>query len=321
MARAVRSSLRTSEPSVALRTEVFFRDLPSRYRLKDNRLIRNDSLSGTELKTTFTFTAVLSAESISFSGSTFYALLGAISPPSAPLRIREWNGREFITATHPSQSSVLLEFSEHRTVLVLNEDWTTFADLRFRNGGSCFLKAVIPIINGRPVVARASVSLSGSEFENEMKLKMISLSQKTVVKKCDLESEFTEIEEMPMPCERIRRELEESRAEGVQLTTTLEQLSQKLEQLREEVAKEKEKDSEPFEGTLSKLKEEQEMLKAAVKSGIVLTTAMRDTLVGQRRIQEEFRKLAEAGRTFTGEFRDAKLAWNASVQEYGDGLS
>jgi hypothetical protein len=286
--------------------------------VKDSRLIRHDSLSGTILKTTFTFTAILPTESNAFSDSTFYALLGGICFPFSPIQIRAWNGHEFISTTNSTQSLTLLDFPGHQTVLLFNEDWITFADLRFRNTNSRFLQALFPIIDGRPIVVRASVSLSGSELENEMKLKLLSLSQKTVVKKCDLESEFTEFEKMPMPSERMSRELEESRAEGVELAATLKHLSQRLEQLREEVARERELDSEPFEGTLSKLKEERERLNLLVKSGIEFATSMRESLIGHQNIQKELRRLTDADRKLAGEFRDAKLAWSASVQEYTD---
>jgi DNA gyrase/topoisomerase IV subunit A len=234
-----------------------------------------------------------------------------------PSRLLEWSHNKFSTVSAIPKSNIPIIID---SVLFLYENWPFFAEMRFRNSDSHFVKAVMPLIGDQRVIVRASISLTGTEFENDMKLKLLSINRETFVKKCDLKSSFCQFPQFSIPCDKIRKDLETSRAEGRQLTETLEQLSQRLEILRKDIREERnEGNSEEMKETLSKLKEERSKLTDIVQSSITFSTLMRDTLVGHRKVQDELQELVKTDRQLVEQFREGNRVWRESLNQMGMG--
>lgn len=170
-------------------------------------------------------------------------------------------------------------------------------------------------IKGKRVVVLSVIALSGRPFEDEVKLKTVSVSQESIVTKSGLETELGDIQsqlQCDSLCATLSQHLRASVAEGNALNAQLGNLSANLEALKRETAEISET-GEDLEAALEDLGQERAGLTQVIQEGIEFSTALRDNMAKYRDISAQLQTLIEQGHEIRDVVRQAESKWRSAI--------
>jgi hypothetical protein len=207
---------------LAFTSFVHFPTVPRDYSVHDNSLSYFDFYRDLSLKTVFSFTRVApdpaEIAAVQFEPGSAYFIFGDFldervrSEAKATCSIAELRGHDFyqlsgrpvsnLNLIEPSKQPAELSFRFPTVVTLPNHSWLVhfggifqhFLALKSGRFDLPFAEKMQQFIKGKRVVVLSVINLSGKRFEDEVKLKAVSVSQESVVTKSGLETELGDIQ-------------------------------------------------------------------------------------------------------------------------------